>query len=155
MPRSKHRRKAGGKSVKRPGSNRPARVSPMTAEDRAYTRIAETYGGPFHRQWPDGAGGAGLMLDVVSDAIFDLDPPAIRTASKETVFSTYLEPFEGDEESTDVLTPEGAAAALSFLVKQNMVVVEGDMISIHPRFADMFSGSSAPADANEGAVLVS
>jgi hypothetical protein len=148
MPRSKHRRKPGGKSVRRPGRGKPEQVSPMAAGDRALVRIGEVFSGPFHRQWRDGARGAGFMLDLVSDAIFDLDPPTIGTASQAKIFATYLEPFEDDEASTDDLTPEGAEAALRFLVEQRMVEVDGDTISIHPRFTDMFADPSAVSDAN-------
>src|SRR4051794_3153811 len=123
MPRSKHRRKPGGKSVRRPGRGKPERVSPMTANDRVFARIGEVFSGPFHRQWRDGARGAGFMLDLVSDAIFDVHTPAIGTAGKAAIFAAYLGPFEDDEENADDLTPEGAEAAISFLVEQRMVEV--------------------------------
>ena len=153
MPRSKHRRKPGGKSVRRPGRDKTVRVSLMTTWDRAFARIGEVFSGPFHAQWRDGAGGAGFMLDLVSDAIFDLEPPTVGTASKARIFAAYLAPFEDDEDSTDDLTPEGAEAALNFLVEQTMVVVDGDVISIHPRFAAMFADLSVSAEANGGSVL--
>jgi len=146
--------------VKRPGSNRPERRSPITASEaawiksseEAWRRFSDEYRGPFHKAWPDGVRGAGLMLDVVSDALFDPDTLTFPAVNKAEIFSTYLEPLEGEDESLGDLTPEGADAALRFLVDQNMVVVEGDMISIHPRFADVLTSSPAPPDAIDGPV---
>ena len=42
-----------------------------------------------------------------------------------------------------------ADADLAFLVKQHMVVVADEMVSIHPRLADVLTPLLAQADANE------
>ncbi len=42
----------------------------------------------------------------------------------------------------------------AFLVEQDMVVVEDELIAIHPRFADMLNPLLAQADANGGQVSV-
>jgi hypothetical protein len=139
--------------VRRPGRDKTVWVSSMDVTDRALVRTGEVFRGPFHRRWRDGARGAGFMLDLVSDALFDVHTPAIGTASKAEVFAAYLAPSGEDDDSTDDLTPEGAEAALGFLVEQRMVEVDGDTISIHPRFADMFADPSAVSDANVDPVL--
>src|SRR6195952_3054885 len=69
MPRSKHRRKKGGKAIKRPGHGKPPREMPLPADTIAFMRFGEIYRVPFHAAWPDHQ--AGYMVDLVSDAGFD------------------------------------------------------------------------------------
>jgi hypothetical protein len=84
---------------------------------------------------------AAEMLDVVSDAILDLDTLTFRAVEKAAVLPTFVEPYEAEDGSIVTRTSEDADTGLKFLVEQNMVLVDGDMISIHPRFADMFAAS--------------
>jgi hypothetical protein len=149
MPRSKHRRKPGGKSVKRPGRNKPVRVTPMAARDHAYAKFRAVYHRPFMEQWPD-QDAADEMLDIVSDAILDLDTLRFRAVDKTLVLPTFVESYEAEDGSLVTRTSEDAEAALSFLVEQSMVVVDGDMISIHPRFAGLFADPPVPPDAGGG-----
>ena len=138
MPKSKHRRKPGGKNVKRPGRNKPAWVTSTTARDRAYVGFRAVYHRPFLEQWPD-QDTADEMLEIVSDAILDLDTLRFRAVDKAAVLPTFVEPHEAEDGSLVTRTSEDADAALSFLVEQSMVVVDGDVISIHPRFAGLFA----------------
>jgi hypothetical protein len=154
MPRSKHRRKAGGKSVKRPGHNKPWREAPLTAVQAAWQRFGDAYLRPFHRQWRDREQ-AGYMLDLVAEAIFDPDRFTFHAAEKEAVLPAFLAPSEEDDRTPVNWTPEDADAALRFLIEENMVVMDGNLISIHPRFLDVLAGSPALVDANKGQNLTS
>jgi hypothetical protein len=149
MPKSKHRRKPGDKSVRRPGSNKPARVSPVAARDRAYVRFLNVYRQPFREDWPD-QDAASEMLDIVSDAVFNLDTLSFHAVNKDVAFQVFVQPCDAEDGSFLTRTSENAEAALGFLLEQQMVVVNGDMISIHPMFADMFASS----DAKEGPALM-
>ncbi len=154
MPQSKHRRKAGGKSVKHPGRGKPPREPPPSAEMVVWDKFSSAYNRPFHRQWSDNPGGAGEMLDIVSAAVMDMRAVAFRTADKSEIFTEFLEPFEKEEGTSVTRTPEQAEAALAFLVEQDMVVVEDERIAIHPRFADVLNLPLAQVDANAGQVSV-
>ena len=110
-------------------------------EGRAYETFLSVYHHAFRERWPD-QDAAAQMLDVVSDAILDLDTLKFRAVGKAAVLPMFMEPYEADDDSIVTRTSEDADTALTFLVEQNMVLVDGDMISIHPRFADMFAGSS-------------
>jgi hypothetical protein len=135
MPRSKHRRKAGGKSVKRPGHNKPWREAPLTAVQADWQRFGDAYLTPFHQQWRDRAQ-AGYMLDLVAEAIFDPDTFTFHAAEKAVVLPAFLAPSEEDDGTPVNWTSEDADAALRFLVEENMVVMDGNLISIHPRFLE-------------------
>ena len=68
MPRSKHRRKPGGKAVPHPGRGK----QPMTHPDPEtvlWRRFRDGYSQPFqdHSAPP----GADYMLDLIADAAFD------------------------------------------------------------------------------------
>jgi hypothetical protein len=154
MPRSKHRRKPGGKSVKRPGRNKSAWVTSTTARDRAYVGFRTVYHRPFLEQWPD-QDTAVEMLEIVSDAILDLDTLRFRAVDRAAVLPTFMEPYGAGDGSLITRTSEDADAALSFLVEQSMVVVDSDMISIHPRFAGLFADPPVSADAHESQIRAS
>ena len=147
MPRSKHRRKPGSKSVRRPGRGKPERVSPTAARDRAYVRFLDVYRRPFREQWPD-QDAAAEMLDIVSDAVLSLETLSFQAVNKDAVFLVFVEPYETHDGSIITRTNEDAEAALSFLVEEAMVVLDGDLISISPRFADMFADPPPSPDAN-------
>jgi hypothetical protein len=141
MPKSKHRRKAGGKAVKHPGRGKPPREFPLSAQ------FVDGYLRPFHAAWPDRED-ENYMLDLVSDACFDSRKPALfQTVRKDELISSFTSPLEGDDGSPIVSTREQAEAALAFLEEQDMVVIDGDQVSIPSRFVDEFSRSPAQAQA--------
>jgi hypothetical protein len=71
------------------------------------------------------------------------------------VLPTFVEPYEAEDGSLITRTIEDASAALSFPVEQSMVVVDGDMISIHPRFAGLFAEPPVSADVYESQIRAS
>jgi hypothetical protein len=148
MPRPKHRRKPGGKSVKHPGRGKPGWELPMTASEAALQKFTDTFCRPFHQQWRERDERVSYMLDLVAEAIFDPDAPTFRTFNKNVVLPTFLAPFEEEDGSSVTWTPEDADAALSVLAQQEMVVIDGDLISIHPRFAGVMDDPLTQADAN-------
>jgi hypothetical protein len=150
MPQSKHRRKAGGKSVKHPGRGKPSRELPPSPAMLAWRTFSNAYCRPFHRQWPGHP--AGELLDIVSAGLFDADTRTFHTVNKVGIFTAFLQPFEEEDGTSVTRTPAQAEAALAFLVEQNMVVVEDEMIAIHPRFADVLNPPVAQVDANESQV---
>jgi hypothetical protein len=125
------------------------------AGDTVATRYVRAYVVPFHKQWIGRTDGAGFLLDLAADAFFDpADPTQFQTASKRAVFYAFLEPpafdLPLDENSPQLpsLTQEDAERALAFLVEQTMVVVDGDAVSIHPRFGDILNQSPPQGDLN-------
>ena len=141
MPRSKHRHKAGGKSVARPGQRRSIRMPPVSASEAAWKKFRDAYLRPFHKRWPDADHDPGYMLDIIADDIFDADTAAFRPASKKSVFDRFLEPLEDFDGSPDPspLSPDQAEPALTFLIQEEMIVVDGDVIAVHPRFQDVMT----------------
>ncbi len=142
MPRSKHRRKAGGKAVKRPGHGKPPREMPLSANVIAFRRFSEIYGAPFHVAGPAHQA-AHFMLDLVADAGFNSFTRTFNAISKDALFADFMEPLEEEDGSPLAFTLDQAAAALAFLVEQDMVVVDGDQVLIPPRFVDAFLQSPA------------
>jgi hypothetical protein len=68
MPKSKHRRKPGGKSIAHPGRGKPVK-SIESPETRAFEQFIGGYMRPFLRQFPNEED-ASYMLDLISDAAF-------------------------------------------------------------------------------------
>jgi hypothetical protein len=52
MPRSKHRRKPGGKAVRHPGRGTP-REPALSPEDVLWQRFTDAYTRPFHEKYED------------------------------------------------------------------------------------------------------
>ena len=70
MPRSKHRRKPGGKAVAHPGRGK-SRELPLSPEDVLWRRFVDGYTRPFHEKYGDSAaGGASDMLDLIEEGAF-------------------------------------------------------------------------------------
>jgi hypothetical protein len=127
MPRSKHRRKAGGKSVQNPGRSQPQRprsLTPAEISGRYFAAYVDPFYQPRHPEYDY----AGELLDIVSYATFDIHTPRFYPASN-------AESVELSDGSQHVRTSEEAETALRYLVKKKMVVVDGDLVSAHPRFA--------------------
>jgi hypothetical protein len=148
MPRSKHWRKPGGKSVKHPGRGKPGFELPMTASEAALPKFTDAFCRPFHQQWRERDERVSYMLDLVAEAIFDPDSVTFLTFNENAVLPTFLAPFEEEDGSSVTWTLEDADAALSVLARQEMVVIDGDLISIHPRFAGVMDDPLTQADAN-------
>jgi hypothetical protein len=71
MPRSKHRRKPGGKAVPHPGRGKPERELKPSPEDVLWHRFVDGYTKPFHEKFGDStAGSAGDMLDLIAEGAF-------------------------------------------------------------------------------------
>jgi len=76
------------------------------------------------------------MLDLAE--VFNPRAGVFQTVSKAKLFAEFLEPLH------EVFkTVEDAEAALRFLILERMVEVGGDVITVHPRFPDMFTASLA------------
>jgi hypothetical protein len=163
MPKSKHRRKAGGKSVQHPGRSRshdsPLSVAeldeisspPVTAFDKILGRYFDAYLGPFHQQAHPECEYAGELLDLVSDATFDPATPAFHTANKTELLQTFISRTEIKDGCEISRTLEEAETALHYLAEKEMVVVDGDAVSTHPRFGYLVSASGdspVPHDAD-------
>jgi hypothetical protein len=164
MPKSKHRRKAGGKSVQHPGRSRSHDHSlsvgtsddidlpPVTALDGILRRYFDAYLGPFHQQAHPECEYADELLDLVSDATFDPATPAFHSANKAYLLQTFTS-RTGIKDGREVSwTPEEAETALRYLVEKEMVVVDGDVVSTHPRFAYLVGASGdSPAPSHDDA----
>src|SRR5271166_2825935 len=160
MPRSKHRRKPGGKAVKHPGRVRGKLLrmpSEMEAEIDLWQRFEAGYTVPFHENFPDDPLDAGYMLDLISDAAFvPVGSGVLQPVSRVDVFRQFtrpldedLSPREGDPPPKHE-APESAEAALTFLVGQGMVVVADDEITVPARFwsDDAAASASTPRPAS-------
>ena len=70
MPRSKHRRKPGGKAVAHPGRGK-TRELPLSPEDVLWRRFVDGGTRLFHEKDGDSAAGsAGYMLDLIEEGAF-------------------------------------------------------------------------------------
>jgi hypothetical protein len=130
MPKSKHRRKAGGKSIAHPGRGRPFK-SFESPEARAFAQFIGGYTRPFLQQFPNEED-ANYMLDLISDAAFTFynGTTAFRPVTKADMFREFIEPVRGEPPNT----LEMAETALTFLVEQAMVEVADDQIIVPTRF---------------------
>jgi hypothetical protein len=137
VPRSKHRRKPGGKSVRHPGRNHSGSILAKTADEVRWDRYRKAIGIPFHQQSHPECDYAGEMLDIISDAVYDPYTPQLRPATKEPLFAEFMQPYENDDGTVTVRTPEQAEDALRYLVKRALIVLDGDTVSFHPCFADL------------------
>ena len=148
MPRSKHRRKAGGKSVQNPGRSQPLRPRSLTPAEVS-GRYFAAYLDPFYQQPRPECDYADELLDIVSYATFDIHTPRFSPASRAELFQAFMDPVELSDGSQHVRTLEEAETALRYLVKKKMVVVDGDLVSAHPRFAYLADASTR--DSGQGA----
>jgi hypothetical protein len=131
MPRSKHRRKPGGKAVAHPGRG-TTRELPRSPEDVLWHRFVDGYTRPFHEKYGDSAAGsAGDMLDLIEEGAFvAAGSGRLQPVSKAAVFSEFMAPLDLEEE----IAARDAEVALAFLVDQGMVEVAGDTITVPARF---------------------
>jgi hypothetical protein len=91
MPRSKHRRKPGGKAVAHPGHGK-SRELPLSPEDVLWRRFVDSYTKPFHEKYGDSAaGGAGDMLDLIEEGAFVATGRGrLQPVSKAAVFREFM-----------------------------------------------------------------
>jgi hypothetical protein len=131
MPRSKHRRKPGGKAVAHPGRGK-TRELPRSPEDVLWHRFVDGYTRPFHEKYGDSAaGGAGDMLDLIEEGAFVATGSGrLQPVSKAAVFREFMVPLDLEDD----MPVRDAEAALAFLVEQGMVEVVGDEITVPARF---------------------
>jgi hypothetical protein len=108
---------------------------PVTAFDRILGRYFDAYLGPFHQQAHPECDYAVELLDLVSDATFDPATPTFRSASKTELLQTFISRIETKDGREISRTLEEAEAALRYLTEKEMIVVDGDVVSTHPRFA--------------------
>jgi hypothetical protein len=99
MPRSKHRRKPGGKAVAHPGRGK-TRELPLSPEDVLWRRFVDGYTRPFHEKYGDSAAGsAGDMLDLIEEGAFVATGSGrLQPVSKAAVFSEFMAPLDLEEE---------------------------------------------------------
>jgi hypothetical protein len=130
MPKSKHRRKAGGKSIAHPGRGRPFK-SFESQETRAFGQFIDGYTRPFLQQFPNEED-ANYLLDLISDEAFTFynGTTAFRPVTKADMVREFTEPVRGEPPNT----PQMAESALAFLVEQGMVEVADDQIIVPTRF---------------------
>jgi len=88
MPTSKHRRKAGGKSLRHPGRGKLPRERPLSPAMLAWRTFSNAYCRLLHQQWPDDP--AGDLLDIVSDVLFGPDMRTFHTANKAEMFLAFM-----------------------------------------------------------------
>jgi hypothetical protein len=138
MPRSKHRRKPGGKAVAHPGRGK-SRELPLSPEDVLWRRFVDGYTRPFHEKYGDSAaGGVGDMLDLIEEGAFVATGSGrLQPVSKAAVFREFMAPLDLEEE----IAARDAEVALAFLVEQGMVEVAGDTITVPASF---WSGGQPP-----------
>jgi hypothetical protein len=136
MPRSKHRRKPGGKAVAHPGRGKSRELS-RSPEDVLWHRFVDGYTRPFHEKYGDsGVGGAGDMLDLIEEGAFvTTGSGRLQPVSKAAVFREFTAPLDLEDD----VPARDAEAALAFLVEQGMV---GDTITVPARF---WSDGQVPA----------
>ena len=143
MPRSKHRRKPGGKAVKHPGRGKLPSVSSGADPDiDLWYRFEAKYIASFHERFPNDPLGAGYMLGLIADLAFvPAEGGRLVPASKAEVFREFMLPIDYDPSALEGEplppkheTPESAEAALAFLVEHSMVVVTGDDIIVPAQF---------------------
>jgi hypothetical protein len=145
MPKSKHRRKPGGKAVPHPGRGKAPKEWEPTPEALRWRRFRDGYLWPFLEKYQDDGGplsAAGYMLDLISDAAFV--ETGLRPVSKAEVFREFMEPL--DPEDAEEESRPNPDAALAFLVDQGMVEVAGDTITVPARFwIEAPNGETPPA----------
>ncbi len=99
MPRSKHRRKPGGKAVAHPGRGKTRELQ-RSPEDVLWHRFVDGYTRPFHDKYGDSAvGGAGDMLDLIEEGAFVATGRGrLQPVSKAAVFRVFMVPLDLEDD---------------------------------------------------------
>jgi hypothetical protein len=148
MPFSKHRRKAGGKSVRHPGRSTAPKTEEIQIPDKGwqlieaiendpgsalYQRFKHGYAGPFHEKYDfEGPHDSSSLLDIITENAFDATGSGtLLPVSKAALLLEYL--VERDDLDAAHANAE-AEAALAFLQAEGMVELTGDEIRVPARF---------------------
>lgn len=169
MPKSKHRRKPGGKSVARPGRRKASRSKLVQAETWSPQPGWATDPArwtPEERIFPDEGALSEFLDDVEYDVERVLGPSHPTAAMARLVFDRLMdkrpvtrsqvtdaflagwvyEPIPGDKDEDGLLGPprsqQEADEAWSWFIERQIVAADGDLIRLHPRFE---APGSAPA----------
>jgi hypothetical protein len=124
-----------------------SRPLPKGAAEIRWEHYRAAIADPFFRQSHPECDYAGELLDLVADAVYDSYTPQFRPTGKDALFAEFIEPYEREDGVEIVRTLEEAETALRYLVKLDLVVVDGDMVSFHPRFADLLDETKPVAAA--------
>jgi hypothetical protein len=119
MPKSKHRRNPGGKSVRRSGYTAPERGPSEAAIEAAAFDIMTLMSVMVDNE---GAGGS-LRQKMLSFRVH-----------RDVLFKLFLRP--GARCDKFARTAATAEAALALLLERETFVIDGDMVSISPRIAE-------------------
>jgi hypothetical protein len=122
VPRSKHRRKADKRAVKRPQRARPP---PAIS---TYDRFWDQYLEPYLRQYPDDDSHARFLLEIIVDLAFDPRVEQARPVCKADAFARFTSDFS--DEGAPPYTPAEATATLACLIDRGMVAVSGETIGL-------------------------
>ncbi len=124
MPRSKHRRKPGGKAVRHPGRGTQfrAREPEPTPAELAYAEFTDRLWDAFDARFAH-ISHASLMLEIIGDATFDPDTMQPKPVSREVVLTEFVS-------GGGTLTAEQAAAALTLLTDQGLIAINDDQITV-------------------------
>jgi hypothetical protein len=133
---------AQSRREKRTGSRpQPSRrLRSMTAAEIS-DRYFDAYLDAFYQQAHPECEYADELLDIVSYATFDIHTARFHPASKAELFQTFVDPLDLPDGSQHVRTLVEAETSLRYLVKKKMMVVDGDVVSTHPRFACLVGAS--------------
>jgi hypothetical protein len=108
----------------------------MVARDRFW----RSFKGAFREAFPDDAEehDVEFLTDCIIGAMFPGIELTPQPASKQAVFADFTEPFddEGMPEFARPHTVEMAELGLAQLIERQLVVVEGDQITLHPRIVE-------------------
>jgi hypothetical protein len=137
MPRSKHRRKPGvGKSIKHPGRGKAPRWT-TGPNLEAYHRMRAAVVEPFYREHGESDAAAELLRDVISELWH------APITSRADATARILEPFEEMDGTDPTFTPEQVEAGWVVLVEREIVAIDGDTVTVHPRIAQHFAAAPA------------
>ena len=127
MPQSKHRHKSGGKATKRLGA-----AAKKEMRDLLIEYFKESYFLPFCEKFRDNdpCDSQSLLLYFTMLALGQEDI-VIAPVEKNRLFGIFTSDI-GD--GSLPRTTETAEAALAFLIEERMILIDGDQITVHPRF---------------------
>lgn len=119
MPKSKHRRKPGGKSENRPGRIDPERGPSSKSTEAAVFAMMTVMS---------------VMVTERTDETISLRQRALTRVHKTDLFERFLR--SGSRNDRFVRTVATAESALALLLKAETFVLDGDMVSVSPRVAE-------------------
>jgi hypothetical protein len=143
MPKSKHRHKGSGKALRHPGKGRSLPGNPMMLDD-GYGRSKQIFQDEFYELFRSSMPvDTDLLIDILFENVFDWRTRTPSTASRDETFAEFTND-EYRDEGEDLRTIEMAEIALGFIVEHEMVCVDGDEITLHPRFIPLLTEHGEP-----------